>query len=117
MTPANLVAGNLFAGIPAAPPPGELFATLVAGPWGRVERIVSWGHAAPVGEWYDQAADEWVVLVAGAAHLRIEGRPELLEMRPGDWVFLPARLRHRVEWTDPAAPTVWLAVHPAKGGP
>ena len=32
-------------------------------------------------------------------------------MGPGDWVWLPARCRHRVAWTDPDAPTVWLAVH------
>ena len=29
----------------------------------------------------------------------------------GDFVHLPAHTRHRVEWTDPAVPTVWLAVY------
>jgi cupin 2 domain-containing protein len=29
----------------------------------------------------------------------------------GDYVFIPARKRHRVEWTEPQQPTVWLAVH------
>jgi cupin 2 domain-containing protein len=32
-------------------------------------------------------------------------------MRPGDWLVIPARRRHRVEWTDPERPTVWLALH------
>jgi cupin 2 domain-containing protein len=32
-------------------------------------------------------------------------------MGPGDHVHIPAHRRHRVEWTDPAQPTVWLAVH------
>ena len=29
----------------------------------------------------------------------------------GDYVFIPARKRHRVESTDPQHPTVWLAIH------
>jgi cupin 2 domain-containing protein len=32
-------------------------------------------------------------------------------MGAGDYVFIPARKRHRVEWTEPQQPTVWLAVH------
>ncbi len=32
-------------------------------------------------------------------------------MRPGDYVLIPARKRHRVEWTDPGQKTVWLALH------
>jgi cupin 2 domain-containing protein len=103
--------GTLFAGLPAVPPPAEVFDTLCQARGVRIERIVSWGHATAAGEWYDQAADEWVVLLTGAAHLLVDGRADVLHLRPGDWVFLPARLRHRVEWTDPAGPTVWLAVH------
>jgi len=34
-----------------------------------------------------------------------------LELRPGDFVNIPAHTRHRVEWTTPDEPTVWLAVH------
>lgn len=105
--------GNLLAALPTAPPDAEQFEALWQSAAVRVERIVSWGHATPTGEWFDQAADEWVVLLTGAARLRVDGRSDLLEMKPGDWVLLPARLRHRVEWTDPAGPTVWLAVHAA----
>lgn len=32
-----------------------------------VERIVSWGHVTPEGQWYDQEKDEWVLLLEGAA--------------------------------------------------
>ena len=32
-------------------------------------------------------------------------------LAPGDWIHIPARARHRVEWTDTAEPTLWLAVH------
>ncbi|MBN9523742.1 cupin domain-containing protein [bacterium] len=107
MTPPT---GNLFAVLPALGP-AEEFRPLWEKPGLRVERIVSRGHATPPGEWYDQNADEWVVLLAGAARLTVEGCPEPLELRPGDWVLLPARVRHRVEWTDPDRDTVWLAVH------
>ena len=103
--------GNLFAGIPSQALPEELLQTLWRTPNLRVERIVSHGHATPAGQWYDQDADEWVVLLSGSAGLRIEGHEEVWEMRPGDYVLLPAHLRHRVEWTDANAETVWLAIH------
>ena len=36
---------------------------------------------------------------------------KLMEMGPGDYVNIPVHKRHRVEWTTPDTPTVWLAVH------
>src|SRR5215510_13819737 len=77
----------------------------------RIERIVSTGQASPPGFWYDQDRPEFVVVLAGAAGLRFEGERALRRLRPGDWVDIPAHARHRVEWTDPSTPTVWLAVH------
>ena len=79
-------------------------------PGARIERIVSTGQATPPGRWYDQAGDEWVALLAGRATLRLEDRG-LVELAPGDWLLLPARLRHRVEATSADPPCVWLAVH------
>lgn len=108
--------GNLFVGLPPAASPAEQFDILWPGAHVRVERIVSWGHATALGERFDQENDEWVVLLSGAARLQIEGQSEPLNLRSGDWAFLPARLRHRVEWTDLAGPTVWLAVHAAVRG-
>jgi cupin 2 domain-containing protein len=95
------------------PPAGdeELFQTLLERGGVRFERIVSSGQATPAGEWYDQAWDEWVLLLSGSAGLLLEGEPEPRDLLPGDWLLLPAHCRHRVEWTDPAGPTVWLAVH------
>jgi cupin 2 domain-containing protein len=49
-----------------------------------------------------------VTVVRGAARLRFEDG--VVEMRPGDHVTIPAHRRHRVEWTTPDEPTVWLAV-------
>lgn len=98
---------NLFAGLPRHLP-DELFTTLLEAANVRIERIVSHGHASPAGFWYDQDRHEWVVVLTGAARLRLEN--ETVELRPGDCVNLPAHARHRVEWTTPDEPTVWLAV-------
>lgn len=89
----------------------ERFETLLETGAFRLERILSLGHATPAGEWYDQARDEWVMLIQGAARLSIEGRDDALTLKPGDTVRLPARCRHRVEWTSPDDVTVWLALH------
>jgi cupin 2 domain-containing protein len=108
-------AGNLFAGI-VRRAEREALETLVAAPGVRVERIVSTGQATPPGEWYDQDADEWVVLLRGRAGLRFESEETARVLGPGDWVHIPAHARHRVEWTDAAEPSVWLAVHHRPAG-
>lgn len=101
---------NLFSDL-SFPLDDEQVDTLLARPGLKIERIVSTGQASPPGFWYDQPEDEWVVVLAGSARLRLEGEAEALTMRAGDHAFLPARLRHRVDWTDPDQPTIWLAVH------
>jgi cupin 2 domain-containing protein len=77
----------------------------------RIERIVSTGQASPPGFWYDQPDDELVVLLAGSAVLRFEDDENRFDLAPGDWVEIPAHVRHRVEFTQAEPPTVWLAVH------
>ena len=100
---------NLLNDLPPAAG-GEVFEALLQRPGVKLERIVSAGQATAEGAWYDQAWDEWVMVLAGAARLLIEGEGEH-HLRPGDALLLPARSRHRVTWTDPAQPTVWLALH------
>ncbi len=101
---------NIFADIPTKLPE-ELVEVLAAAGTVRIERIVSLGHSSPEGFWFDQETDEWVVVLQGAARLRFEGGDHAVTMKPGDYVQIPAHRRHRVEWTDPAEPTIWLAVH------
>jgi cupin 2 domain-containing protein len=101
---------NLLENIPRELPE-ELIEELVRTPGARLERIVSRGHRTADGEWYDQEWDEWVVVLSGSARLRIEGEPDDVSLRAGDSLLLPAHVRHRVEWTDPTADTVWLALH------
>lgn len=100
---------NLLADLPAALPE-EVVSVLLQTPHVRIERIVSTGQTSPPGFWYDQAEGEWVVLLRGAARLSIAGEAAPRELGPGDIVHLPPRLRHRVDWTDPTGPTVWLAI-------
>ena len=89
---------------------GEVAETLLAAPGMRIERIVSLGQRSPPGFWYDQDEAEWVLLLTGAARLRFADETEDRVLGPGDCVHIAPHRRHRVEWTDSAAPTVWLAV-------
>jgi cupin 2 domain-containing protein len=89
----------------------EAFEELLAVPGLRIERIVSTGQATPPDEWLAGDRAEWVVLLAGAARLRFADEATPRRLGPGDWLAIPAQARHRVEWTDPAEPTIWLAVH------
>ena len=98
---------NLFAEIPSLLQE-ELTETLVSAASLRIERIVSHSHASPEGFWYDQKEHEWVVVLRGAARLQFEDG--LVELKPGDFVNIPAHRKHRVDWTTPGEPTVWLAV-------
>jgi cupin 2 domain-containing protein len=88
----------------------ELADALVTRPGLRIERITSFGQASPEGFWYDQDEAEWVLLLAGAARLRFEDETQARALGLGDWLEIAAHRRHRVEWTDPAKPTIWLAV-------
>jgi cupin 2 domain-containing protein len=100
---------NLFSPLPDARA-AESADALLTRPGLRIERIVSQGQASPPGFWYDQAEAEWVLLLAGAARLRFADEAEARPLVPGDWVDIAPHRRHRVDWTDPAIPTVWLAV-------
>ena len=89
----------------------ESLVDLLKRPGVRIERIVSTGQTSPPGFWYDQAYGEWVAVLAGEARLRFEDEPAARTLRAGDFVDIAANRRHRVEWTQPGEPTVWLAVH------
>jgi len=104
-----VLAGNLLDQLPRALQ-GENLETVISRGEVRFERIVSTGQASPPDFWYDQNENEFVLLLAGAATLRIEGEECVLEMRPGSFVEIPAHRRHRVEFTQADPPTIWLAV-------
>ena len=86
----------------------EVFKTLLEKDGVRIEKIVSLGQISPEGFWYDQAENEWVCLLSGSARLEFSDREVCL--LKGDSLFLPAREKHRVTFTDPKTPTIWLCV-------
>src|SRR4051812_27345667 len=98
---------NLFAEIPNQLSK-ELCETLLDAGTVRIERIVSQGHASRPDFWYDQNESEFVLLLTGAARLRLEDR--VINMKPGDCLDIPAHQRHRVEWTIENEATIWLSV-------
>ena len=111
MRRVELRSGSLIGDLPSQPLPDEVVTLLLARQDLRIERIVSSGQTTPEGHWYDQERDEWVLVIAGAARLRIEGEASDRKLGQGDWILLPAHCRHRVTWTRAEPPTVWLAIH------
>ncbi|MEO9121736.1 MAG: cupin domain-containing protein [Burkholderiaceae bacterium] len=104
---------NLFSPLPDVSS-GECIDALFERPGCRVERIVSWGQSSPAGFWYEQDWDEWVLILAGGAVLTMETRPKPVSLACGDYLMIPAGVRHRVESTETETPTIWLAIHFAK---
>ena len=96
--------------LPTPLPGSELIEALIPDRGILIERIISSGQTTPPGAWYDQERDEWVVLLQGQARLAWENGSELA-LEAGDWVFIPAHERHRVEYTSVQPPCIWLAVH------
>jgi len=105
-----MIHGNIFDNLPA-PAHNEFLETLVQRENVRIERIVSHGHTSPEGFWYDQETDEWVMIVQGSARLAFQDGRDEVPLGSGDHIHLPAHMKHRVSWTDPAVTTIWLAVH------
>ena len=105
--------------------PGGAFAQYAVYPAAALRRkpdALSFAQAAAFGSAYLTAwvalvrrarlePGEWVLVLQGAASLRLETVPEARHLRPGDHVHIPAGLRHRVEATQAEPPTIWLAVH------
>ncbi len=101
---------NIFSQIPTSIHE-EVFETIIHANNLTIERIISKGQASPPGFWYNQDRNEWVMVVQGKARLKFEKGDEMMKMESGDYVHIPAHCRHRVDWTDPAQETIWLAVH------
>jgi len=99
---------NLYENLPEQLPQ-EAFTDLLNAGSVRIERILSKGQTSPENSWYDQDEHEWVVLLQGASELTFASG-EVVSLKPGDYLNIPAHTRHRVSWTDPADLTVWLAV-------
>ena len=87
----------------------EVFEELLSAENIRIERIISKGHISPADGWYDQIENEWVVVLQGSGSVLFENDSEIV-LKKGDYLHIPSHVRHKVSWTDPDNPTVWLAV-------
>ena len=101
---------NIFSGLPAAKK-REDFKVLLKGKGLKIERIVSRGQATPEGKWLCSKAAEWVIVLRGRARLLFKESCKKLDLKTGDYVFIPGHTCHRVDWTHPRKKTVWLAIH------
>jgi cupin 2 domain-containing protein len=101
---------NIFSEIPVSLP--EEVVEVIANKGSvRIERIISMGHRSPDDFWYDQKEDEFVMLLSGSATLLFEKDAESKKVLPGDYLFIPAHTKHRVESTDSSEESVWIAIH------
>lgn len=90
----------------------EVFDILADGSNVKVERIVSpAGYKMPVGQWYDQDTDEFVILLKGSAVILFKEDAVEVSLKPGDFINIPRHKLHSVESTDKKEQTIWLAVH------
>ena len=87
----------------------ENFETLMCAESLRIERIVSQGRCSPEGDWYDQAENEWVMVIEGKAILEFEDGSRC-DLATGDYIHIAKHVKHKVIWTDPNQITIWLAV-------
>ena len=103
-----MLEGNLYTEIPDDIPE-EIFQTLIKTDSIRIERIVSHGHISADNFWYDQDEHEWVLLLDGQASIEFENT-DVHELHAGDFLNIPAHVKHRVVYTHPDKPSIWLAI-------
>ena len=106
----NIEVQSLFAAV-SSDLPEEQLSTLLQTENFRLGRIVSTGQTTSEGEWYDQEENEWVLVLQGSAEIRFEEGDVTRTLSPGEYLQISAHVRHRVEWTDPDQPTIWLVLH------
>lgn len=98
---------NIFKNIPGFSE-NELFEEIFKTKNFRVEKITSFGNSSPTDFWYNQKENELVFLLRGSA--TIQFRKEKIFLEEGDYITIPAHMKHRVDQTDKNEATVWIAV-------
>ncbi len=84
----------------------EQFDTLVKTKNIRIEKISSFGQTST--DWYEQARNEWVVVIEGEGKLLFEDGSEQA-LHKGEYIHIPKMQKHKVIYS--ANPTIWLAIH------
>lgn len=88
----------------------EVFESILSNEDVEIERILSSGQRTQEGQWLRQDKDEWVILLQGSSELSFEDGKKLI-LNKGDYIFIPANSKHRVEKTSAYPICIWLAVH------
>lgn len=104
------VVKNIFSALPTTPQKDELFETILENEHIKLERIITTGQITPQGQWYDQAQDEWVMLLQGEASILFEEGEEV-HLKSGDYILIKAHQKHRVSKVSSQEVCVWLAVY------
>lgn len=99
---------NIYQNLPFALP-DECVDVLLTHQNVRIERIVSQGHSTPFGQWYDQIEHEWVMVLQGTGVIEY-ANGEQVTLNTGDYLYLPAHVKHRVASTIENQQTIWLAI-------
>jgi cupin 2 domain-containing protein len=99
---------NIFDNLPDFPHSEEIFDKIADTDNCRIERIVSTGQSSPEDFWYNQSENEFVLLLSGSAVLEFEDYE--IRLTKGDYMVIPAGVKHRVKRTDRKEHSVWLAV-------
>jgi cupin 2 domain-containing protein len=73
----------------------EQFFTLLENGCVTIERIASHGSSSPVDFRYDQADPEWVLVFRARATFEF-ANGELVQLKEGDYLAIPADTRHRL---------------------
>ena len=75
----------------------------------RIEKIVSFGQITDKDYWYDQSQNEFVILLQGEAQILFDNGKEK-HLFAGDYLKIPAHVRHQVSFTSVNPVCIWIAV-------
>lgn len=88
----------------------EQFTELIKGGSFTLEKIVSNGFKSPENTWMFEVKDEWVILLKGRAKLEFKSG-DVIDLIAGDYLFIPAKSKHRLVYTSKKPNCYWLAIH------
>ena len=75
----------------------------------RIEKIVSCGQITDKDYWYDQSQNEFVMVLQGEARILFDNGKEK-HLSAGDYLEIPAHVRHQVSFTSANPVCIWLTV-------
>ncbi len=106
---------NFFRNLPSLQDEEEIFEVVAEAESFKIERIISKNAVSPAHGCYDQALDEWVMVVQGSAVIEMNSNNH--ELHTGDTLFIPAHTKHKVTFTSSSPVCIWLAVHQKNNNP